>query len=33
LEELGARIDDKMIDKITVQWIDYKMKLVKTMMG
>ncbi len=33
LEELGAKIDDKMIDKITVQWIDYKMKLVKTMMG
>ena len=31
MEELGANFDEKMFEKIGGQWIEYKMKLVKTM--
>ena len=31
MEELGAPIDEKMMEKIGMQWIDYKMRLLKTM--
>ena len=31
IEELGGKVDEKVIEKLGMQWIDYKMMLLKTM--